>query len=204
MFRVVDDHPEWRHARSLALALTSLRLALGPVFVIVGMLTIAGPPAATLLVVGFASDYLDGIVARRYGVSTAGVRRYDSASDTVFYLGAAFAAWRLYPAAIRAHVVGIALVLGTQVLDHTVELAKFRREAAYHAWTAKLWGLMLAAALFTLFATGTDALLGAAILCGLLSHVENLAITLVLPSWRHDVPSVVHAARLRAGRALDN
>jgi len=204
MFRVVDDYTKRRLARSFALALTSLRLALGPIFIIiVGTLTSGGPLAAALLAIGFASDYFDGVVARRYGVASAGLRRYDSASDTVFYLGAAFAAWRMYPDAIGAHAVGIVLVLGTQALDHAVELAKFRREAAYHAWTAKIWGLMLAAALFTLFATGVEALLGAAIVCGLCSHVENLAITLLLPSWRHDVPSVVHAARLRARQAVD-
>lgn len=186
-----------RRTRGLAFGLTSLRLALGPAFVLIGILTVRGPISALLLATGFLSDFFDGVVARRAGVDSAALRRYDSATDTVFYLGAAFAAWRLHPDALRAHFTGIVIVLATQVLDHVVEIAKFGREAAYHAWTAKLWGVMLAVALFTLFATGSDALLGVAILCGLVSNLENLAITLVLRSWRHDVPSIVHAWRSR-------
>lgn len=188
----------------MALALTTLRLALGPVFVLIGALEIRGPLAGIVLTTGFLSDYFDGVVARRGQADSAALRRYDSGSDTVFYLGAAFAAWRLYPDAVRAHSVGILLVLGTQAVDHVIEIVKFGCEAAYHAWTARLWGLMLACALFTLFATGVDALLSVAILCGLVSNLENLAITLVLPSWRHDVPSVVHALRVRSRRDVSD
>jgi CDP-diacylglycerol--glycerol-3-phosphate 3-phosphatidyltransferase len=34
-------------------------------------------------------------------------------------------------------------------------------------------------------------------LLGIVSDLEGLAVSLVLPEWRHDVPSLVHAWRLR-------
>jgi len=32
---------------------------------------------------------------------------------------------------------------------------------------------------------------------GIISNIEGIAIKLLLPSWKHDVPSVWHALRLR-------
>jgi len=185
-----------RWGRAVALGLTGLRAALAPALVACGIAH-AGGLAAAALVAGFVSDVFDGVVARRFGVSTAGLRRFDSITDIAFYLAAVFCAWCLQPQVLRAYATWIALVVGTLILDHLVERWKLGRVASYHAWTAKLWGLTLFAALVLLFARGSGTLVPLAIACGLLSNLEDFAITLVLPAWRHDVPSVVHAWRIR-------
>lgn len=176
-----------------------MRLALAPAFVALGAARTGGWLAAALLVAGFVSDVFDGVVARRFDASTAQLRRLDSSVDTVFYLAVAWTAWRVAPDVLRANAIGIALVIGTMLLNYAVEWARFRREASYHALTARLFGVALFAALVTLLATGNGALLPVAIVAGLVSHLENLAITLVLPRWEHDVKSVWHAWRLRSG-----
>lgn len=181
----------------VAMGLTLSRLAMAIPFVAIGLAGGPGWLAALILVAGFLSDVFDGIVARRFGASTAALRRMDSAADTVFYLGAAYCAWGLHADVVRANAIGIILIIATQALDHAVEVAKFRREASYHAYTAKLWGVALFSALVALFVLGRAELLPVAIGCGLLSHAENLAITAVLPEWRHDVPTVFHAWRIR-------
>ena len=76
-----------------ALALTLLRLSLAPAFVICASSGTRGWILALMLAVGFASDVLDGVVARRYGAITPFLRRLDSSVDTVFYLAVAYAAW---------------------------------------------------------------------------------------------------------------
>jgi CDP-diacylglycerol--glycerol-3-phosphate 3-phosphatidyltransferase len=154
--------------------------------------------AATLLVAGFLSDVFDGVVARAHGASSADLRRLDSTVDTLFYLAVAFCTWRLYPAALRPYLVPIGILVCTEVLNYAVAIARLGREASYHARTARLFGLLLFAALVTLLVSGSTALLPAAIVAGFVSHAENLAITLLLPEWKHDVPSLVHAWRLRA------
>ena len=174
-----------------ALSLTLLRLALAIPFVAIGLAHGSGQVAAIILAAGFLSDVFDGVVARRFGVATAGLRRLDSAADSVFYLAAAFCAWRLHPEAILSHRWLIAAVIGTLVVNHIVEYWKFGREASYHAWTAKLWGAALFAALIVLFYSGDDRLLAIALVLGIVSHVENFLITLLLPAWEHDVRSVV-------------
>ena len=193
----IEDTRRRRRFAAAALALTLVRLALAPVFVAIAATRHAGVLAVALLVAGFVSDVFDGVVARRGGVATASLRRLDSSVDTVFYLCVAWAAWRIAPEPLRANRWGVAAVLATMALNYVVEWLRFRREASYHARSARLFGLVLFLALAWLLATRSGALIPAAVVCGLVSHVENLAITLVLPRWHHDVPSVVHAWRIR-------
>jgi phosphatidylglycerophosphate synthase len=182
----------------LSLALTLLRLALAPALVVLARAGAPGLLLAAALVAGFVSDVLDGVVARRAGVVTPFLRRLDSSVDTVFYLGVAYAAWHRHPDALRALALPILIVIGAEVLNYVLAYAKFRREASYHARSARLWGLLLFLALLTLLATGSAALLPVALVAGLLAQAETLAITLVLHGWRHDVPSVWNALRVRA------
>lgn len=181
-----------------SLALTLLRLALAPALVVLARSGAPGAVLAAALVVGFASDVLDGVVARRAGAVTPFLRRLDSSVDTVFYLGVAYAAWHRHPEALRAMALPILLVIAGEALNYVVAYAKFRREASYHARSARLWGLLLFLALLALLGTGSGALLPVALAVGLLAELETLAITLVLRGWRHDVPSVWNARRVRA------
>ena len=178
-----------------SLALTLFRLALAPLLVILARIPVSGVVLALLLAAGFVSDVLDGVVARRAGAVTPFLRRLDSSVDTVFYLGVAIAAWQRYPEALRGLAIPILVVIAGEALNYLVALAKFRREASYHARSAKLWGLLLFLSLLTLFATGRATLLPVALAAGVLAQVESLGITLVLREWRHDVPSVWNALR---------
>ena len=181
----------------LALGLTLFRLALAPALVVLAHTGAPGGVLALALVAGFVSDILDGVVARRAGAVTPLLRRLDSAVDTVFYLGVAFATWRRHPAELRTLAVPILIVIGAEALNYAAAYARFRREASYHARSARLWGLLLFLALFVLLATGRATLLPVALAMGMIAQAEALAITFVLPEWRHDVPSVWNARRVR-------
>lgn len=184
-----------RFGYATALSLTLVRL----VFAIpLSAIAVARGPSravAIILALGFISDIFDGVVARRFGVATPALRRLDSAVDSVFYLTAAACVWRIHPDAIVSHRGFIAAVVGTLLINHAFEYWKFGREASYHAWSAKVWGAALFASLVFLFVAGDDRLLTVALVIGVISHVENFLITLILPEWEHDVKSVVFAHR---------
>jgi len=182
---------------SVALALTLLRLALAPVVVIAALARVPGWVIGGLLLAGFLSDVLDGVVARRTGRATPALRRLDSSVDTVFYLAIAAAGWLLFREELRPTLPWIAAVIGTELLTNAVSWLRFRREASYHSFSAKLFGLSLFLALLVLFVVGTGALIVPATVIGLVSHAENLAITALLPEWRHDVRSIFTALRIR-------
>lgn len=192
-----------RFGYAAALSLTLARLALAVPLAAIAVARGSGRLVAVILVLGFISDIYDGVVARHFHVATAGLRRLDSAVDTVFYLAAAACVWRIHPAAITAHRWLIAAVIGTLLINHAFEYWKFGREASYHALSARAWGAALFLSLVVLFIRGDDRLLTLALIIGVVSHLENFLITMLLPAWEHDVKSVFVAARRRKSVAAN-
>ena len=180
------------------IALTGLRALLGPVVVLLALFFPDRALLGACLVLAFVSDVLDGVVARRLGVATPGLRRLDSIADSVFYLGALVAAWRLHPSVILGYLPELLVLGGLEVARLVLDMAKFGREASYHAWSAKLWGILLFLGFFALLALGSPSLwFTLAIYAGIVADIDGLAISLLLREWRTDVPSFVHALRLR-------
>ncbi|MFI5185033.1 MAG: CDP-alcohol phosphatidyltransferase family protein [Vicinamibacteria bacterium] len=192
----------WKHripAQVWPLSLTGARLALAPVVLALVPRQPAGRVWVLILSAASLSDVIDGIVARRLGVATAGLRRFDSAADAGFYMAITWAAWRLHPEALRSHAWGIAALFALEISRHAVDLSKFGRETAYHMWSAKAWGMALFLGLALLLGSGQGSGISVVIIVGIYCDLEGLAASLVLPTWTHDVPSILHAWRLRQG-----
>ena len=150
------------------------------------------------LVMAFLSDVFDGILARRLGVATPTLRRLDSIADSVFYIAAVFAAWFLHPTAIQECLVALLVLGALELARYAFDFAKFGREASYHMWSSKLWGIALFAGFFALLALGISGLpVSVAVYTGIIADVEGLAISMVLREWRTDVPTLIHAFRFR-------
>jgi phosphatidylglycerophosphate synthase len=186
-------------AAAVVFALTALRALLAPCVIFLATSKAPAWAFATCLIAAFLSDIYDGVIARRFGVATASLRRFDSITDTVFYVAVAYAAWLLYPDVIRSNLVGIAAIVALEAVRYIYDLTKFRRSASYHMWSAKVWGIALFAAFFALFGFGTPALVPVAIGVGIIADLEGLAASLILREWTHDVPSVFHAYSIVKG-----
>jgi phosphatidylglycerophosphate synthase len=175
-----------------------LRLLLAPVLV---WMVYAGAPGilfAGVILVAFVSDYFDGVIARRLGVATPELRHFDSRADLVFYATAAWAVWMLRPDVARSIAVPALIVIALDVVRHVFDFAKFGRDVAYHAWSSKAWGLSLAAALVLLLGFGiSQPFVLVAVYLGLVAQVEGLMISIVLPTWTSDVPTIFRALELR-------
>jgi CDP-diacylglycerol--glycerol-3-phosphate 3-phosphatidyltransferase len=153
---------------------------------------------ALAVLTAFVSDIYDGVIARRLGVATPELRHLDSRVDLVFYATAAWAVWKLHPDVVRTYALPGLAVIALDLVRYAFDFTKFGRDAAYHAWSSKLWGLVLAAALVLLLGFGlVKPLVPLAAALGLIAQVEGLLISIVLPTWTHDVPSVIHARRIR-------
>lgn len=151
------------------------------------------------MITAFLSDVFDGIFARRLNVATPNLRRLDSVADTIFYLSAIFAGWRLYPGAITERLAPLLALCGLELVRYLYDLAKFGREASYHMWSSKLWGVALFVGFFALLALGISGLpVSVAIYVGIVADLEGLAISIVLREWKTDVPTILHALRLRS------
>lgn len=152
-----------------------------------------------LFVVAFASDYFDGVAARALGVVTRALRQADSAVDTIFYLVLACATWKMHRAVLAGHAPSLAICLGSLAAWYLLDLVRWRAVAGFHAWSAKLFAAALGVWAVMLYGFGVDGpWLVVACAAGTLSHVEGMAISLVLRRHATDVPTLFHALRLRA------
>ena len=158
------------------------------------------PFAFALCLIGaFLSDIFDGVLARRLDVATPGLRRLDSIADSTFYLSALYAVWVLKPNVILENRVPLAVLLSLECARYAYDWRKFRREASYHTWSAKLWGIALFGGFVSILVFDNDGVfVTAAIVVGILADLEGLLISATLRSWRHDVPSIFHALKVRA------
>ena len=190
------------------MGLTVLRLLLAPVLVWLVYASAPGVVFASVVLIAFVSDYFDGVIARRLGVASPELRHFDSRADLVFYATAAWAVWRLHPDVVRSVAAPGLVVVGLDVVRHIFDFAKFGRDVAYHAWSSKVWGLSLALALVLLMGFGVSQPFGGiTVILGLIAQIEGLLISVALPVWTHDVPTLIHALRIRntpTGRIADD
>ncbi len=191
--------PHQRLGRAAALALTLTRLALGPIDLLLARQGADGRLLAASVLIAALSDVYDGKVARRFAVDTANLRRFDSMTDTLFYLCVAVAVWMLHPGIIRSHMILLIAFVVMQIGGYLFDVAKFGRDTSYHTWTGRTFGLALFVAATLIFWTGNASpWLAIALVIGLISHLDALIITIVLPEWHHDVHTIRNALRIRA------
>jgi phosphatidylglycerophosphate synthase len=187
------------------LALVCLRILLAPVMLALAVYRPEPAGFAACLIAAFLSDFFDGVIARRLGIATPGLRRLDSCADSIFCFSALAAVWMLHPAVIYGYAVPLAILLLLEISRYILDIFKFRREASYHMWSSKLWGLTLFLGFFMLLVMGQSVpWVGVTLVAGIVSDIEGLIISVLLPTWRHDVPSLVHAWKIRAHWSADD
>ncbi|MGH8283836.1 MAG: CDP-alcohol phosphatidyltransferase family protein [Gammaproteobacteria bacterium] len=178
------------------------RAILGPLVLIAVWGGASAYVLLALLLAGFISDIFDGVIARRLHIATENLRRADSLADTLFFACMLATAWIRYPHILNSWWPAIATIATLEVLRAIYDLWKFGREASYHMWTAKLWGISLVFALGEIFLTGQARYcLIVAVIIGLFTECEGLAASLLRSEWHHDVPSIFHAWKLRKSHA---
>lgn len=194
--------PEGSYRRTIALLpplLIGSRFILGPLL----YLDVAQGQAISWFVLGFVlacgGDLFDGVIARRTHTVSSALREWDGRADVWFYAWVALCIWTTHPEILLAFRGTLLFVLGLQVLGWILDLIKFRRFSNYHAYSAKAFGLSLFLLVLSLFVFNTVRVtMWLAILTGTFCMLEEMATTIILPCWTHDVWSVRAALRLRA------
>ncbi|MEH2209015.1 CDP-alcohol phosphatidyltransferase family protein [Nostoc sp.] len=149
-------------------------------------------------VAAFLSDIFDGIIARRLNVSTAQLRQADSWADVCLFSCIFVSAWIVYQDILVTYSVPLLMIVFAQLLWWVVNLVKYGKPASYHTYSAKFWGITLFIAVIALFGfdyAGVTVWLTC--IAGTIHSVEEIAMTLILPVWTHDVLSIFHALNIR-------
>lgn len=174
--------------------LIAFRGACAPAIFVLACFRFEGRVLAGVLFAALVSDIFDGVLARRAGTATPALRRADTIVDTIFYVTAGIAVQLAVPGAYDGLGLPLLVLCVIHVSRTTFELTKYGRIAAYHMWSSKLLGLILAGALAVAFVTGRPTmLLPLAVWLAIANELEGFAASAILPAWRNDVPSLLHA-----------
>jgi CDP-diacylglycerol--glycerol-3-phosphate 3-phosphatidyltransferase len=150
-----------------------------------------------LLALALASDALDGALARRLGQESDFGATLDQWADFALWTSLPLGAWWLWPEILAREAPYVILALACLLLPTAIAYAKYRAVPGYHTWSAKLGsvGMGIAVPLLLIFEVAWPFRVAA--LFQLVCAIDELGITALCAECRHDVPSVLHAARGR-------
>lgn len=189
-------YSNWKHR--LPGILVSFRAALGLGLVAFNFAIHNNIIFAVAIVAAMLSDIYDGVLARRWKIDTENLRRWDTRADTLFYLCVFVVAVLRYPEAFQNRWLIIAALITAETIQHVFAAIKYGRHASYHSIMSKIWGLMMAGAMIALLGFGVNNwFMDLTIIWGICCNVQGLLMTLLLPTWHRDVPTLVHAWRLQ-------
>jgi hypothetical protein len=184
--------------RKIAYGLIALRSIIGPLLLLDALDGSASRWFLIGLVTASVTDVLDGLIPGRTGTITTRLREFDGRIDIWLYGWIAASAWLIQRDFLIANRLPLLLVLGSQMLAWTVDWIKYHRFSNYHSLAAKVWSITLLLFTLSLFGVGpVNVYLWLMVVAGLVCTFEEIAITLVLPQWTVDVPSLFHAMRRR-------
>ncbi|MDH5606657.1 MAG: CDP-diacylglycerol--glycerol-3-phosphate 3-phosphatidyltransferase [Anaerolineae bacterium] len=178
-----------RMANLIPWVLVGVRLVLGPVLLVDSLDGETDIWFVIGLLAAFGSDYFDGVIARWLGSVDRRLRIADSRVDAFFMLCVAGSAWFGHRETVMRLAPLIGLKFGIYFISLLLPWLKFRELPAYHAYSAKAAGLLLFIAVITLFWTGAaDMLLKIALWTAVLSHLDRIAISMLLSESATDIP----------------
>ena len=193
--------PEWsRVTEILPNLLSTFRVVCSPVLL---ALAWNGEMALFLVLfgIGLLSDLLDGVLARWLGLESDFGARLDQWGDFALWVSFAVGAIWLWPDIVRREAPYALLGITCLLLPTAVAYAKYRSVPGYHTRLAKLTSVLMGIAVPLLLIFDFAWPFRVAALSLLLSAIDEIAITCLLPECRHDVPSVLDALRRRSRTA---
>ena len=186
----------WRVAN----ALTLFRLVIAAPAML--LLALAGQrePFVWVLAASFASDFVDGTVARLCGGSTRFGAVLDSWADVAAYSAIAIGLALLWPELVRREWLACAALVASFVLPSVVGLARFGCFTSYHTRLVKLAVATTAAGLLVLLWAGQAWLFRLAAAVAALAALEEMVITCLLDAPRSNVRGMLSVWRERRTR----
>ncbi len=188
---------------TVADALTWSRIAMVPALF---ACAIASRPTAFALVflLALATDVLDGPVARAGGTASERGGQFDSTADALLYLSVPALSWYVYPEARLAIGGSLLLIAICFAIPPLAGWIRFARLPSYHTRLARAAAVALGVAFVGYVLWGWRWPIRAAAALLVLSTLEEVAITWILPQWTHPVSSVTQAWHLaRTAHASD-
>jgi PAS domain S-box-containing protein len=202
---VDDNHPagEARSGMFSAPNLISIfRLIIVPV-----LLYSAWTSKATLFLILFIClllmSFADGFLARRLKQVTELGAELDSWGLFAAYLVVPICAWMLWPELVRREASFVIAVVGFYFVPATLGLMKYGHLTSYHTWSSKLSAVLITVTAIMLFMGAPSWPFRLATPFLVISGIEEIFMTAILPQWQANIPSLWHAIVIERSKVED-
>lgn len=181
--------------------LSGTRIALMPAVL---MSALAGSRTTFVALVGLslATDALDGFLARRLNAYSEFGRKLDSAADYVTLMTGATGIALLWPEIMHRELPWVLAGLSAFFAVLVFGFARFGHALGYHTWATKILAIAMALSLIPLLSGGPALPFHLLILLQFVASAEQMAIAVVVPEYRGEMPTVWHALRLRQSQRI--
>lgn len=152
-----------------------------------------------LIAVSLLTDALDGPLARRLGAATDFGRKLDSAADYATMFSGVAGIALLWPEVVRRELPWILTGLVAFLAVIVLGFVRLGRAPCYHTWASKAGAVLCPLSLVPLLAGGPTWPFHAVIVLLVLTGLDEIAITVLLPEHLGEMPSAWHAWRRRRG-----
>lgn len=150
-----------------------------------------------LIVLSLLTDACDGYLARRLNAYSDLGRKLDSFADYITLCTGLAGIALLWPDIMRRELPWVAVVMVAFFAAVIYGFVQLGRPLCYHTWAAKTLAVVCALSLVPLLADWTPVPFHIVVVLQVLTGVEEIAIALLVPSHRGEMPTVWHAWRLR-------
>jgi CDP-diacylglycerol--glycerol-3-phosphate 3-phosphatidyltransferase len=150
-----------------------------------------------VLIIALITDCLDGYIARKLNQTTELGARLDSLGDNVIYITVVISVWWLRPDIIQSEDVWISIVLFSYAMPLICGFLKFKRMISYHTYGAKLSAVLISISVILMLINGPHLPFRISSVVFLITAIEETSITFILPKWHADVPTIMHAVKIK-------
>lgn len=148
------------------------------------------------LLISYATDAIDGFLARKLKISSARGSQLDSMGDQLTFVMGLIGLWIFEKGFINANLLLIGIAFVPYIMQMVLAYLKYGKATAFHTYLAKTSAIAQATfILFTLFFGPEYLLFYLMIVIGVIETIEEIALIFMYDVWVKDIKGIYWALR---------
>lgn len=147
-----------------------------------------------LLLVSYATDAIDGYLARKLNITSPRGSQLDSFGDQVTLIVGLIGLFYFEASFIKANLILILIAFVPYIAQMIIAYLKYGKATAFHTYLAKLSAILQSVfILWSLFFTPEYSLFYIMVVIGLLETFEEITLIFMYDNWVSDVKGIYYA-----------
>lgn len=146
------------------------------------------------LFISYATDAIDGYLARKLKITSARGSQLDSFGDQITLVIGLIGLWVFESNFIKQNLTLIIIAFVPYIIQMLIAYSKYGKATAFHTYLAKLSAIIQSVFIVSaLYFTPNSSLFYVMIIIGLLETFEEIALIFMYDNWASDVKSIYWA-----------